>query len=193
MMASPEQINELIRKRRSIFPKMYNGKAIPKEVIEQILENANWAPTHKMTEPWRFKIFRGKALERLAEYLAKYYKENTPAEKFQEAKYQKNLRKPVISDCIIALCMKRDEKERVPEWEEVAALSCAVQNMWLTCTAYGVGCYWSSPKAALEGREIFNLEEGEKCYGLLYMGYHDIDEMPVKRRPIEDKVEWIEK
>ena len=34
----------------------------------------------------------------------------------------------------------------VPEWEEIAAVSMAVQNMYLTCTANNIGCYWSSPK-----------------------------------------------
>ncbi|MCR9290775.1 MAG: nitroreductase [Bacteroidetes bacterium] len=192
MKATPEQINELIRRRRSIFPKMYNGKPIPKEIIEEVLENANWAPTHRLTEPWRFKIFRGSSLKNLAEYSANYYKEHTPPEKYQETKYQKTLKKPTQSDCVIALCMKRDEKERIPEWEEVASLACAVQNMWLTCTAYGVGCYWSSPKSALEGRDIFNLKTGEKCYGLFYMGYHDLGDIPAKRSPIENKVEWME-
>ena len=45
--------------------------------IEQILENANWAPNHKKTEPWRFKVFRGAALERLSDYLGEWYRANT--------------------------------------------------------------------------------------------------------------------
>ena len=38
--------------------------------------------------------------------------------------------------------MKRDKS--LPKMEEVAAVSMAVQNMWLTATAHGVGCYWST-------------------------------------------------
>ena len=32
--------------------------------------------------------------------------------------------------------MKRDLKESVPEWEEIAATAMAVQNMWLTCVDF---------------------------------------------------------
>ena len=42
--------------------------------------------------------------------------------------------------------MQRDPGERIPEWEELASVACAVQNMWLSATSYGIGAYWSSPK-----------------------------------------------
>jgi len=40
-------INQLIQSRRSIFPPDYIEKEIPREIIEAILENANYAPTHR--------------------------------------------------------------------------------------------------------------------------------------------------
>jgi len=52
---------DLIKKRRSIFPAQYTDREIAKSDIEKILEAANWAPTHKKTEPWRFRVFRGNA------------------------------------------------------------------------------------------------------------------------------------
>lgn len=191
MDISPGQVNELIRKRRSIFPKTYSSRPIEREVIEQVLENANWAPTHRFTEPWRFKVIVGSGLERLATALSSWYKENTPEESFLETKFNKLKNKPLKAACIIAICMKRDPEERVPEWEELAATACAVQNMWLTCSAYGVGCYWSTPAAALNLNEFLSLEEGERCLGLFYMGYHDMPEIPGKREPITDKTIWI--
>lgn len=188
---TPDQVNELIRKRRSVFPKSYNSKPITREVVEQILENANWAPTHKLTEPWRFKVIVGGGLERLATYLSTTYKENTPADSFSERKFNKLKTNPMKAACVIAICMKRDEEERIPEWEELASVACAVQNMYLTCAAYGLGSYWSSPKIILEANEFLSLEEGERCLGLFYMGYHDLPELPGKRTPIEEKITWI--
>ncbi len=189
---TPEQVTELIRSRRAIFPNMYSDKPIPKEIIETILENANWAPTHKMTEPWRFKIFRGAARERLSDYLGDWYTSHTPAADFSDIKFKKAKEKPLQSNCIIAICMQRDPKESLPEWEELAAVAAAVQNMWLSCTAYGIGCYWSSPESILKADEFLGLQAGEKCYGLFYMGYYDGPELKSKRTPIEEKVEWIE-
>ncbi|MCB0557547.1 MAG: nitroreductase [Lewinellaceae bacterium] len=191
MPITAEQAKELIRQRRSVFPNTYTDEPIPDEAIVEILENANWAPTHKRTEPWRFKVFRGKALHRLGEYLARWYQEHTPAEQFLERKYNKSLNNPQRSSCVIAICMQRDPQERVPEWEEVAAVACAVQNMWLSCTAHGIGCYWSSPRSILEANEFLDLKEGERCLGLFYMGYHSLPAIPGKREPIENKVTWI--
>lgn len=187
-----KDLSELIRRRRSIFPATYIDKPIPEDVLKTILENANWAPNHRQTEPWRFKIFRGSARERLGQYLADWYKTHTPTEKFSEKKYEKNLRKPVQSAAVLAICMQRDPEERVPEWEELAATACAVQNMWLSCTAFDIGCYWSSPQAMLEADEFLQLNEGERCLGLFYMGYHELPELPAKRGPIADKIEWMD-
>jgi len=69
-------ILDIIKNRRSVFPVQYNGKSIPKEAIETVLEAANWAPTHKKTEPWRFKVVRGEALTRLGNFMAEVYEEN---------------------------------------------------------------------------------------------------------------------
>ena len=192
MAITPDQLNTLLRNRRSIFPASYIDKPIPRQVVEEVLENANWAPTHRLTEPWRFKVFQGKALQSLSDYLAQWYKVNTPPEAFSEVKYKKTQKKPLQSACVIAICMQRDPKDRVPEWEEIAAVACAVQNMWLTCTAHQVGCYWSSPKSILEATAFLQLQPGERCLGLFYMGYHNMPEVPGKRQPIAEKVVWVE-
>lgn len=60
MEQTVDVINHIIRTRRSIFPPSYIQKEIPQEILENILENANYAPTHKRTEPWRFIVFRGR-------------------------------------------------------------------------------------------------------------------------------------
>lgn len=52
-LPSPDEAMALIRKRRSIFPKDYNGQKVSKADVRQMLEAARWAPTHGLTEPWR--------------------------------------------------------------------------------------------------------------------------------------------
>ncbi len=190
-MSSATYINDLIKNRRSIFPKSYNEKPIAKQIIEQILENANWAPTHKHTEPWRFKVFRGKGLNKLSDELVKIYNEITPTEKQTDRKREKIKTNPLKSDTVIAICMQRDPEESIPEWEEVAAVACAVQNMQLTCVAYKVGCYWSSPSTIYHLDTFLKLNKGEVCLGFLYIGNYDPQEFNIKRTSINDKVNWI--
>ena len=191
-MITPDQITELIQNRRSVFPPMYTDQAVDKAIILQLLENANWAPTHRKTEPWRFKVLRGEAKLSLGKFLAKYYQANTPPDKFSELKYKKSIKKAEKSDTIIAICMQRDLNESLPEWEEVAAVACAVQNLWLTATAYGLGGYWSSPAAITEIGDLLQLAEGERCLGFFYLGHYDDPGIKGERGSISEKVVWME-
>ena len=43
---------DVIKSRRTISPKNLNGKSLSNDELDLILEAANWAPTHKKTEPW---------------------------------------------------------------------------------------------------------------------------------------------
>jgi nitroreductase len=185
-------INELIKNRRSIFPSSYDpSRPIDRELLEQLVENANWAPTHRLTEPWRFQVFHTpESRQELGQYLANYYKNHTPPALFAPSQYDKALESPVKAGAVIAIILQRDMDARVPEFEEIAAVAMAVQNMWLTCTEMGLGCYWSTPKAALEATEWLHLEEGQRCLGLFYIGWHNAPELPGKRGDIEKKTIW---
>ena len=183
-------IFDLIKKRRSVFPATYNEKPIAKSDIEQILEAANWAPTHKKTEPWRFKVLQGDSQEKLGKFLAAKYQEVDPKPK--QIKIKKLLENPKKAGAIVAICMQRDEKESIPEWEEIAATAMAVQNMWLCCTELGIGSYWSSPGLIKYMNEFFDLNEGENCLGFFFMGYSDLEIPEVTRKPIADKVVWMD-
>ena len=97
-----------------------------------------------------------------------------------------------MASCIIAIGMKRDPERRIPELEEIAAVSCAVQNMYLTATAYGVGCYWSTggPTFWEEAKPFFNLEEVDKLMGFLFVGMPGPTQPKGFRKPWEQKVDW---
>lgn len=184
-----KELLSLIKNRRTVLPRLYEDRPIEKEVLDEILEAANWAPTHKRTEPWRFLVHQGDARKKIADYLGAVYLKKGGAE--TDIKFKKITSKPVKANTVIAICMKRDPEESIPQWEEEMSVAMAVQNMWLMCTAHGIGAFWASPSAIIHARDLFGLEEDEFCYGLFYMGYKGDTELEGKRNPIEEKVEWI--
>src|SRR5699024_2441277 len=112
-------LKDIIANRRAVYPRQYNDKLIEEDQIQSILEAANWAPTHRRTEPWRFKVIRGEKLKEFGQYMAEKYKET--AQNFSDRKHKGVKEKFLQSSCVIAICMQRDPKERVPEWEEIAS------------------------------------------------------------------------
>lgn len=189
------QLNTLIRERRSTFPKQYDaGKPVADTIIQQMLENANWAPTHKLTEPWRFTVFTGNGLKTFANLQASVYK-NTAGANFREENYQKLLATPLLASHVISIGMKRHADKNIPEMEEIAAVACAVQNMHLTASAYNVGCYWTTGGVTFNeaAKPFFDLDTADKLMGFFYVGVIAVPSPAGKRGAIEEKVKWIRK
>lgn len=190
---SPKELNELVKSRRSVYPKMYNDKPVDDDIINQILENANWAPNHKNTEPWRFVVFTGNGLKRLAEFQARLYKETSHSTgNFDEIKYQKLLTQPLRASHVIAIGMNRSSAESVPEVEEIIAVGCAIQNMYLTATAYEVGCYINTGGITYieEAKKFFGLDSKDTLIGFMYLGNIENRPPPGIRKSVQQKVRW---
>lgn len=188
-----EEINRLIRNRRSVFPKQFEaGKQVPDEIIRQILENATWAPNHGHTEPWHFVVFTGNGLKKLADFQSELYREGA-GEKFKEATYQNLQNNPLKASHVIALCMKRDPNKKHPEVEEIAAVACAVENIYLTVTAYGFGGYWTTGGVTYneKAKPFFGLGAEDRLLGFFYIGCVAVPSPDGKRKPLEEKAVWV--
>ena len=186
------EITEIIKNRRTIYPQFYSSRKVHKEIIEHLLQNATWAPTHGMTQPWRFKVFTEESLKTLSDTLSMLYKELTPTENFREDKFVKMQARPFQASAVIVAYMKRGDNPKIPEIEEISSVACAIQNLCLTATAYGIGSFWSTPKIIYtkEMNDFLKISDEDKCMGIIYLGYPN-DEWPKgQRKPIEYLTEW---
>ena len=57
--SNPEAVYSAILNRRSMGLSRLKPDPVDHALIEQMLEAANWAPSHGDTEPWRFTVFAG--------------------------------------------------------------------------------------------------------------------------------------
>lgn len=185
-----ETIAQVIKHRRAIFPTSYTKREIPKSLLTELLDCANSAPTHKLTQPWRFIIFREGGLVRLADQLAHLYKTHTAQAQFLPKKYENTREKVLKSGAVIAIVVSYSGS--LPQWEELAATACAVQNLWLAASAAGIGGYWSSPGTITQMGKFLALEGNEECLGFFYMGYHEDEPRVANRRSVTDKIQWEE-
>lgn len=184
------EVLNAIKFRRTVTQNSFTDQDISKEDILTILEAANAAPTHKRTQPWRFVIFRKEGLQRLGNELARIYRQVTPADKYTEQGEQNMAKKATMSNVAIAIIVNYTGD--VPEWEELAATACAVQNIWLSAHSLGIGGYWATPGLINHLGEFLRLKENQKCIGIFYMGHHNMDTREPVRGSIEDKIRWEE-
>jgi nitroreductase len=188
------EFNEIVQTRRSVYPYQFEkGKAVPDEIILQILENANRAPTHKLTQPWRFTVFSGPGLSYFANLQTDIYTKFA-GEKFKEKKVKNLLEYPLMSSHVIAIGMKRTTAFSIPEREEIMATACAIENIYLSLNAYGLGGYLSTGGITYleEAKSYFDLETEDKLIGFFYIGYPAISGIPLSKRvPVEEKIKWV--
>lgn len=186
-------INEIIKNRRATPPRFLASTQVSKELIQQLLENANWAPTHKNTEPWRFQVYTGTAKQKLAEriYLLLTEKINSgePINAQKVDKFISGLKNVPVA---IAIIFERDAAERIPEWEEIAAVSMAVQNMWLTATSLRLGAFWSTPEFIRLLNDMPEIQTRQKLLGFFYIGEIAVEYPAPGRGDIAEKVVWKE-
>lgn len=195
MRFSVSEISELIRHRRTIYPKDYTEREVHREIVERVLTNATWAPTHGLTQPWRFHVFSGAARERLSAFLGEVYRASTPPEKFLQRKFDNVTQRPLQSSVVVALAMARDPNGKISERDELLAVACAVQNMHLTCAAYGLGAFWATggPMTGAAMRDFLGLGASDQAMGLFYMGYPALEWPKGHRRPLETVTAWHER
>ncbi|MEI9945599.1 MAG: nitroreductase [Chitinophagaceae bacterium] len=192
-MTDPGSLNELIRSRRSVFPDQFAaGRKIDDNIIQQILVNATWAPNHGKAEPWLFTVFTDQGLQTFADFQSELYKSEA-GENFKEITYNKLKNQPLMASHVIALGMKKTPNKNIPETEDIAAVACAVQNIYLSVTAYGLGGYWTTGGITYKekAKSFFGLGEEDRLMGFFYIGYVAVPSPAGKRAPLEEKVKWI--
>jgi len=192
-MNSAEYFNHLARSRRSVFPEQFEeGKKVDDSIIKEILINATWAPNHGQAEPWQFTVFTGEGLKKLASFQSELYKQEA-GDNFKEGTYVKLREKPLKASHIIAIGMKRTTVKNIPEVEDVAAVACAVQNMYLSLTAYKLGGYWTTGGITYyeKAKPFFGLGENDRLMGFFYIGHIAIPSPSAKRSPLDQNVSWV--
>lgn len=186
-------VQSLIRERRSVRPEQFKARKVHRDQIESLIEAGNWAPTHGQTEPWRFLVFTDAALQTLQLKLAEAYRRSSSDSSFLQSKYERIRDRHRHASAAILVYMKRQASGKIPEVEEILAVGCAVQNMSLLATSYGMSLFWSSGSAIYE--EQLALELGIKrpdlILGVLYPGYPEGDWPEGRRQFWMTKVEWF--
>ncbi|BCJ85245.1 nitroreductase family protein [Effusibacillus dendaii] len=164
-MSQTGNVLETIRTRRTI--KTFKPDPVARELLQELLNAASWAPNHRMTEPWQV-LFVG------PETRAKLHHKTD----FGGA--------PVL---LAILC--EPGKTEIDQEEHYAAVACFITNFMLAAWEKGIGTGWSSLAASQHVRELLGVQEGTKVVGLLPVGYPAEVPSPKERTPMEQKIKYL--
>jgi len=184
-----EEISTLIETRRSHFTKEFNGTIAPKSLIETLINNSNWAPSHKLTMPWHYIVFEGNSIQALTNKILEIQTKQNP--NLDEAKVYKISIIPQKVSHIIAICLK--PSFIVPLWEEYSSIGAAIQNIYLTLnTQNDFGGYWTTGNATntQEMKNYLGLEETHEHLGFFFIG--GINQKRTLAQRNTASVEWKE-
>lgn len=193
-MREMSELQRVIKERRSVG--RVKADAVPRELIEQMIEAAVWAPNHHGTEPWRFVVMTGEGRRVLGQGYVDYSAGAIEAlpEAEREERIGKEIAKAYRSPVVIAAICSPSSNAKAIRAEEFAATHAAVQNLLLTAHDVGLAAVWRTGDPAYHPTMKAALEVAghEEIVGLIFVGYPDIALHAGKRVSGAEKTRWIE-
>lgn len=188
---SAARLLNAIATRRSFGLKEVAPEPIDLALVAQLLEAANWAPSHGKTEPWRFVVYSGDARRIVGDAFGAAFRLLNPAQPAGGAGECAQRDRVWQAPVWIALGMRPDPK--MPEWEELIAFGSAVQNMHLMAGALGLASKWTSGDCARHPyvAEAVGFAPETQLLGFFYVGLPTIPWPTSQRRSLDTKVRWV--
>lgn len=166
-------LRDLAEERRT--HKTFGPDPVPRATLLEVLGAARFAPTHHMTEPWRFRVLGPDALAALKQVAG-------------EKEAAKLDRAPTLVVATAALT-----GDLVQDEEDICATAAAIELVLLAATEVGLATYWRTPQVLRTppGRDAVGIPAGERFLGLLHFGTPTREPAPRERQPVECFVEFL--
>ena len=161
-------VESAIRLRRT--HKQFGREAVDEATVRDLLELARFAPNHKLTQPWRFRLLGPETRERLNDVVG-------------EKEAMKLGRAPTLILATAALSGDPQTDE-----EDLHATAASVYAVLLAATARGLASYWRTPAAFGEQgvRDLLGLAAGERVVSLIHLGPAVSEPAEKERLPLDE-------
>lgn len=182
-----------IEDRRSI--RKFQDKAIPKEIIEKILELATKAPSGKNRQPWRFVVIQNSKKDDLVNImkysLNQYKKQIKPTGSFELSINSINEASAVIL-VFNAFSNFEEDYNHHRLLTDIQSIGAAVQTLILAAQNFKLGTLWICDIFHCDKEICCSwLKRKEELVAAVAIGYPNQSPYPRLRKPLEEIVEWI--
>jgi len=191
----------LLRGRRSV--RKFRDGPVPRELIEQILEAARWAPSPHGRQPWRFIVLTRPELKNLlADRMGETWRRNLQMDGQDSGvvnlRLDKSRQRILNAPVIILPCLYLEDLDRYPDERRQAdettmaiqSIGAAIQNMLLMAYDLGLDAGWMC--APLFCPEIvcdaLNLDTRLIPQAMITVGYTAADPQRRERLPLSNLI-----
>ncbi|QOK24513.1 5,6-dimethylbenzimidazole synthase [Janibacter indicus] len=178
--AATEALAAVVAGRRDI--RRYRPDAVPEDLITAVLEAGHRAPSVGHSQPWRFIVVTDPATRDRAAAMADRARVDQAAHLASERAARmldlklEGLREAPVG--VVVACDRRTPATGVlgrATFPDADVWSCAtaIENMWLTARAHGLGMGWVTLFDPDELADLLGLPEGVVTLGWLCLGWPD--------------------
>jgi coenzyme F420-0:L-glutamate ligase / coenzyme F420-1:gamma-L-glutamate ligase len=196
-----DDLATLLQGRRSV--RQYQAHPVARELLEQILEAARWAPSPHGRQPWRFVVLsRQEAREQLAERMGQTWQHNLQMDgqdsTIVRIRLEKSRQRIHHAPAIIIPCLYLEDLDRYPDQQRqtdettmaIQSLGAAIQNMLLMAYGLGLDTGWMCaplfcPEVVCEA---LDLDRRLIPHALITVGYAAADPVRRERLPLSTLV-----
>jgi nitroreductase len=152
-------ILSLFREAREV--RRFSDRPVSREVILSILEDAVWAPNHKLREPWRFIYAEGAAKIKLTDSV-------------DARKHPRLVDTLTQAPVVLIVTSPVNPDERIDS-DDFGAVCCLIQNVQMLGWAQGLGMAWelADYSACEELLALAGVRSDERIAGILGLGFFD--------------------
>jgi nitroreductase len=153
-----------------LTPAALTAPAPNRQQLEQALLAAQAAPDHGRLRPWRFIVIQEGARARLGQVMAQALQQREPQTSAEQL--TKEAEKPLRAPLIVVIACAVQPSAKIPESEQVMAVSAAAQNFQLSIHDQGYGCQWKTGPASRDAlvKQALGLQSSDHIIGFMYVG-----------------------
>lgn len=185
-------VTEAIRSRRTW--KSFADDPLTRDELEELFELARWAPNHKLSQPWRFRVVGERSRARLREVVAAQARAGAPDGADPEVVAAVAVKKLERSPTLVAVTSVRNPDPKL-DIEDFCSSSVAAYILLLAATARGYAGFWRSPGVlqTVEGSAALGIGPGEEPLGFVHLGHPgEVPPKPGRRDAPESFVSWLD-
>jgi 5,6-dimethylbenzimidazole synthase len=166
------------------------------EIFGRLLDAAHHAPSVGFMQPWRFIRISDYSLRKDIHELVEQERILTAKALSEREDEFMKLKVEGLLECaeilVAALCGRREEfvfgRRTLPEMD-LASLSCAIQNMWLSARAEGLGMGWVSMFEPSVLKKLLDMPEDSHPVAILCLGHVE----KFYDKPMLEQEQWAER